>query len=233
MALCPTCHSNIGSGSLGEAARTQGSQGTDSNDLPIPRWSDDPSLTANGLSGAPFKGINRYRNINILELQQRINTTETDLGLPVTSFSPIDHNTHNSRRLLIELREAIEKILNSGGFTLVDYFKLDDDGNEITQNPLLVSQYGAGTPQDEWIDVTRGEPYTDQNGTTITTFMLPDSTVQQTPGVKNDVHLKAVHLEDLRHPIPVGIPALLINGGDQLFHGVKASSASFKKTEPC
>lgn len=243
MAFCPTCHSNIGSGSLSEAQRVQGAQGEDSGDRPVPRWSDDPLLTAKGLNGTTFVGGNKVRAAHITELQERITALEIEVGLTPTEFSDIDEDKHIIRRHIIELREATERLLAFGGQTLVDYFKNDDDENEAPQNPRLSDPaYGAAAEQDEWIDVERGEPYIHNDGTVSGTFVLPDTSVVQSPTLPSRAAIRAVHIEDLRHPISVGVPALLLDRGSisflafsptQIYEGKKDRKSNFTGVKVC
>ncbi len=236
--FCPTCHSSIGSGGLSEAARVQGAQGTDPNGNPIPRWSDDPILTNPPTSGDAYRGVNSPRTVHILELQQQITTMETGLGLVLTAFSPIDDTTHISRRHIIELRQAIERLLNVSGATLEDYFKLDSDGTPQTQNPILVG-FGAASPQVEWIDVNRGEPYQNKDGVAPSTFTLPDNTVVNSPTLPSDVRVRAIHIEDLRHPIPAqAILTLLVTapsfaGNYDIYNAKRSKGASFIDATKC
>lgn len=258
--LCPTCHSQIGTASTTAAGRIQGVEGTDDNLNPIPRWTDDPIITKKGLSGATYAGnADRGRFVQIEELQTARQQQEEDAGLTVeqkTTFSTISTDKHISRRHIVELRESTEKVLNVLGLDLEEYFSLDDDGNPVVQNPNLLVR-GASNPQNEWIDVNRGEAYIDRTGVAKTTVTLPNNSIVDSPTLPRRTHIRAVHIEDLRHPLSVGA-AILMNeivhnesndniffgpqtslfldksqGTSKVYHGRKAGGATVLKVEAC
>lgn len=241
--LCPTCHSQIGTQSTVESERAQGKQGTDDNNNPIPRWTDDPIITLNGFSGDTYLGRpNVVRNAHIKEIQETRVAQEDESEVDPTDFSDIGEDKHITRRHIIELRESTEKILNASGTTLEEYFKLDDDGVEQTQNPKII-----GT-QVEWVDVERGAEYATKDGSLTGEFTLPNGSTIDSPTLPTRIHIRAIHIEDLRHPIAVGIPAILVGsigflnnigqqfgffGGDTVFKGVKNGGANFKGLFSC
>lgn len=230
--LCPTCHSRIGTDSTTDVGRTQGKEGTDDFENPVPRWSDDPVFTGRGLNGSPYgEKSTRVRKKHIKEIQETRTAQEIDAGVTATDFSDIDLDKHISRRHFIELRESTEKILNASGVTLEDYFKQDDGGNEQSQNPNIV-RAGGNSPQTEWVDVERGEQYVSKEGSLKGEFTLPDATTAQSPTLPKRTHIRAVHIEDLRHPISVGIKALLIQNSI-LLKGRKKGRATFVDVEEC
>lgn len=224
--LCPTCHSKIGTQSTVENERIQGHQGVDTDNKPIPRWTDDPLFTRTGLSGTAYKGISRIRKPHILEIQEVINLQEEELGLPITVFSDITEDTHISRRHIIELREAIEKILNVGGITLEEYFKFDADGAEVVQNPRLVA-YGATNPQTEWVDVNRGEAYVDKDGNSKISFLLPDASTQDSPTLPSKTRIRAIHIEDIRHPLQGSDSLFVAPGGAAIITALRVRRNEF------
>jgi len=241
--LCPTCHSKIGTDSTSDAGRIQGKEGTDEFGNPIPRWSDDPVFTGRGLSGSPYdKQSTRARKKHIKEIQETRVTQEDESGVDSTDFSDINDDKHISRKHFIELRESTEKLLNAAGITLEDYFKLDDESNEQPQNPN-VARAGGNTPQDEWVDVERGAEYISKDGSLKSDFTLPDASTAQSPTIPKRTHIRAIHLEDLRHPIPTGIPAILVGSigfltdpigqDDTVFAGVKKAGANFEDLFSC
>ena len=240
MPLCPTCHSEIGNNSTTPSGREQGAEGTDADGNPIPRWSDDPLLTPAALNGSLYQGFDRIRGRHIKELQEKRKQQETEIGIsPPTEFSDIDEDSHVTRRHIIELRESTEKLLNAAGLTLEDYFKQNEAGDELPQNPAL-EQRGADDPQTEWIDVERGAPYVNTTGGTVTTFVLPDATVVPSPTLPKRTKIRAVHIEDLRHPLNLfTVPALVVEvqGFQDTYKGVKEGAhgkeANFKNLEPC
>lgn len=209
---CPTCHSHIGTGT----SRIQGEEGVDADGNPVPRWSDDPILTVLGINGEDYQGEDRLRKLQVVELQTIRADQEEELGISPTPFSDVTTDVHVIRRHIIELRESTEKILNVVGVTLEDYFKLDPDGNEVPQNPELALR-GVADPQVEWTDVERGEDYIHVDASIDGTFTLPDSSTQESPTVPTGTHVRAIHIEDLRHPIQLGVPALLVDALGPLY----------------
>lgn len=228
--LCPTCHSNIGTDNTTESERAQGKQGEDGNANPVPRWTDDPLFTPRGFSGDVYsKRHNNIKKAHIKELQEARTAQETEAGIDETDFSDIDLTDRTkTTRTLIELRESTEKLLNSSGVTLEDYFKLDDDEIEQPQNPKIID-----TPQTEWVDVNRGGAYEDKAGVIKTNFQLPDGETQDSPALPPSVHIRAIHIEDLRHPLIVSTPALLIHPDNGKLFKAGLSGADFKKAEEC
>lgn len=237
--LCKTCHSEIGSGSLDPSQRIQGIQGTDVEGNPIPRWSNDPVLTKGGFSGDDFTGISRATfGANFREIQELRNQQEVEAGLPETEFSPIEPGTHISVRHFTELRESTERILNVVGLSLQEYFSLDAQGVTQPQNPRL-EQFGVPNPQIEWVDVSRGQPYVNKDGELVSTFTLPDSTIVPSPTLPARTKIRAIHFEDLRHPIAnLRSEALLIQEPTgavdiRIYFGTKTGAATFEDLTTC
>jgi len=243
--LCPTCHSDVGTGSLDESDRVQGAQGTDSEGRPVPQWSDDPILTPRGLNGETYVGDTLVRKaiVHLQELQDQRHDQEDEAGIPQTEFSDFGSDNHVLVRHIIELRQSTERLLNASGSTLEEYFKLDADGNEVAQNPILSEDFGISNPQDEWIEVERGAPYIDKNGAIVTSFELPDATSAQSPTLPENTKIKGIHIEDLRHPVSVSQQVAMVSGGSSIsvdpnltrfyegipFEGIQISHANFKK----
>ena len=229
---CLTCHSKIGSDSTTETSRSQGKEGTDSNGNPVPRWTDDPLFTGQGFNGITYGGRrNRVRFVHIKELQDVRKAKETEAGFTEsqkTQFSNISNDRHISRRHIIEIRESTEKLLNDSGATLEDYFKLDEDENVQPQNLKV-----GTTAQSEWIDVNRGEEFIDSEGVQRGEFLLPNGSTQQSPTLPHNTRIRAIHVEDLRHPVSPLVPALLIDMGGGLYHGARQGVANFKNVEIC
>jgi len=233
MALCPTCHSNIGTDSETDTGRQQSKEGTDANDNPVPRWSDDPVFTPGGLSSAPYaQQMTRVRKKHIIELQEARVAEEADAGLTPTDFSDVEFDVHVSRRHIVELRESTERLLNNAGATLEEYFKTDSEGIVQSQNPNVV-RAGGNDPQDEWVDVQRGASYISKTGSAKSEFELPDNTTEQSPTLPSRTHIRAIHIEDLRHPAIVSTLALLILPQSGRIFKAKLSGATFKQTEEC
>jgi len=232
--LCPTCHSKIGTNSTADTGRLQGNEGVDALNNPVPRWSDDPVFTPLGLNSSPYdKKSTRLRVKHIKELQDARIAQETDAGVTPTDFSDLTLDKHISRRHVVELRESTEKLLNAAGITLQDYFKLDDDDTEQTQNPN-VARAGGDDPQTEWVDVARGEEYVAKDGSLKSQFTLPDDTTVQSPTLPKRTHLRAIHIEDLRHPVPVGVLAIVIGASTEGFKAkLNEKTATFRNAQLC
>ncbi len=235
--LCPTCHSKIGTNSTQEIERAQGKQGTDDNENPIPRWTDDPLFTPRGLNGVLYSARhNNSKKVLIKELQDARKAQEEEAGFPEalkTKFSDLDTDFVGSARHITELRESTEKLLNESGSSLEEYFKLDDEENEQPQNPKIV-EAGGNDPQDEWVDVERGREYVAEDGSVKSTFDLPGGSTQPSPTTPQRVHLRAIHFEDLRHPISgIGISALVLESRNGKIYNSTLAGAKFKNTEEC
>lgn len=236
--LCPTCHSRIGAQSTVESERAQGKEGTDENENPVPRWTDDPIFTPRGFSGDTYK--DRHNNIktsHIVELQDARKEQEEEAGIPDalrTNFSDITEETRITQRHIIELRESTEKVLNIVGLTLEDYFKFDDNEEEQPQNPKIVGA-GGDDPQTEWVDVERGATYFDGTGAEKSSFELPDGTIQDSPTLPARHPIRAIHIEDLRHPLAAGVAdAIVIARSNQAFSArLDSETAFFKQATPC
>jgi len=225
MSLCPTCHSEIGNESTNPAKRARGAQGVDSNGNPVPFWTDDPILTSRNFNGISYLGTTHVRVSHIKEIQEVRKQQEEDSGLEPTEFSEITSNTHISRKHIIELRESTERILEANSVSLEEYFKLDAEGNEQSQNLNLQNVANASSPQVEWVDVNRGEAYLDKDGNI--------KAVANSPTLPQRIHVRAVHIEDLRHPIPVGIPALLIHPFNGRLYRSSLKGGNFIETAEC
>ena len=200
ISLCPTCHSQISS----QGHRTQGADGTDSSGNPIPAWSDDPILTSEGFNGANYEGVQFLKASTIQEIQTARQKQESDAGVtPPTEFTPVQVNSVLAFSAhLIELRISTERILDILGLSLKDYFSLDINGDPQPSGP-------NDTPnKEEWTDVIRGSTFNNQGrnaGILVNNnqqFLVNATTQKDTPTIPaNSVLLKAIHIEDLRHPL--------------------------------
>jgi len=194
---CPTCHSKI---SIDPNHRTQGQDGTDENGDPIPRWSDDPILTTRGFSGGTHTGRTDPRVTHIAELQAHRHQLEVDSGINPTEFSEIvgdDDRRHVRKLHIIQLREAIEKILDANGISLEDYFKFDENGNPVSPGP-------NDEVKTDWTDVARGTSYLNKDGSFTSDFELPSGEVKPSPSLPIGTRVRAIHIEDLRRAIQLG-----------------------------
>jgi len=194
---CPTCHSKI---SVDSTHRNQGQDGVDENGDPIPRWSDDPILTTRGFSGSTYTGRTDPRVTHIAELQEDRHTLEINSGIDPTEFSEItgdDDRRHVRKLHIIQLREAIEKILDANGISLEDYFKLDENGNPVSPGP-------NDEVKTDWTDVARGVPYLNKDGSFTTEFELPSGEMRPSPSFPAGTRVRAIHIEDLRRAIQLG-----------------------------
>ena len=209
--LCPTCHSRTSADPANVREQAKEIPADDenlktSNSGAIPQWSDDPCLSLRGFNGDIFKGFDKVKFKHIKEIQEARIVEEELVGIPEdnrTEFSDIDEDKHIRKTHLIELRQSTEKILNAGGFTLKEYFTLDPDGEEVPVGPNDIVN------KEEWTDVDREALYLDKGGEFVTTFVLPDGKTAKSPTIPKGTHIKVIHIEDLRHPLLVGIPALL------------------------
>lgn len=129
---CPICFSDIGTPS------------------PIDFiWTEDPILTTPFLiSGTPYlnyTGFTKIKAQHIKELQDNRKQLETDLGLTLSVFSPIDiiNFYKNMERYIYELRISTENILIELGLTKEEYFNYDKDGNDMR----------PGNHQLDWTDI--------------------------------------------------------------------------------
>lgn len=199
--LCPTCHSKVSP----SGNRKQGIDGEDSNFVSVPVWSNDPILTPEGFNGDRFKGTQFIDVKSILEIQTNRTALETELGIaPLTEFTPVTKDTGLIQAAHInQLRISTERILNFLGVSLEDYFKLDEDGNPQPPGPHDVPN------KQEWTDVVRGLKVNTTNlnsdilSNDNTTFFVNNSTLEPIPTLPTDISfIKAIHVEDLRHPIP-------------------------------
>jgi len=185
----------------------------DTDGKPVPAWSDDPILTPSRTidgvdyppaNGYDYEGFSYIYQRNIQELQDDRRQQETDLGImPLTEFSSVAGD--ESMGLLghvVELRMSTERILDAVGETLQDYFRLDATGTTQPAGPTDV------TEKVEWTDVSRGRALRTQGlnasilNTVHTQFKVNATTDKDIPGIKeNTTFIRAIHLEDLRHPI--------------------------------
>ena len=228
---CPTCHSSI---STDPKKQAQGSTGVDMDGKPLPRWTDDPILTSQGFSGKDYIGQFRPRKVHIKELQDDRKQIELDLEIEPTNFSDLEeHGFHFRKTHLIELRESTEKILDSVGDTLENYFKLDSYGKEIAPGP-------NDAVKKDWTDVSRGLEYLDKTATEKKEFLLPSGTLMLSPTLPVGTHIRAIHIEDLRHPLYAGIPVIMIAyvrpdpfyaGSPTAYTGKKIGPVSYIKAE--
>ncbi len=209
--LCPTCHSRVDpEEDPSKKKRKKGdltplSEGisVSSNTEEIPQWSDDSCLTRLGFSGDNFIGRDAVRDPHIREIQEARKQEELEVGLSgsaLTTFTDIDNQQHIRKAHIIELRESTEKILEAAGRTLKDYFNLDPEENEVDPNPKDLD----GENKEEWTDVERGLEYLNSIGEKTTEFEISSGTFEPSPTLPPNTHIRAIHIEDLRHPMPLG-----------------------------
>lgn len=201
--LCPTCHSVIATNPL--SIRVQGQQQA-STETPvksvsdaIPQWTRDPILTTPSTNGNEFLGQEKLIDLVLTEIQNARRQEEIEVGIPKalqTDFSEISLQ-HFKDVHLIELRESVEKILNTTGLTLFDYFNFDAEGNQVDPGP-------SDKEKSEWSYVERGSQYVHKDGSVSGIFKLPDGTAQKSPSVPINTKMNSIVLEDIRHPILMG-----------------------------
>jgi len=185
--LCPICHSNI----------------EPSN----PDWTKDPVLTIRGLAGEEYKGTIKLDIKYIKEIQDKRKQQEIDIGISEenrTQFTEITPGkTKWNKKYINELRESTEKILGIIETTteeeriglLREYFNYDEYWNYIG-----TYKYGQKIDdKEEWTSIDiNNKP------------KIPKKTATQ----QNIVKIKAINIEDLRHPII--FPNLALLSGEQL-----------------
>lgn len=204
--LCPTCHSKISP----SGKRKKQEDGVDSQDRPVPQWSGDPIFTPDALNGSDYLGVQFIDVRAIKELQDARKSSEIELAItPLTEFSPILGDTGLIQATHItELRISTERIASAIGFTLAEYFSLDDNGVTQPSGPKDVEN------KTEWTDVKRGEKFNSNNRNKSiliennTKFLLSGLTnteenKKETPTMlEGSTLIKGIHIEDLRHPLP-------------------------------
>jgi|GEM_PF-3206480 len=151
-------------------------------------WKDDPLLTSQGLAGDEYKGKTPCRWLHIKQLQDARKQQELDSGIPEeerTEFLEIGKGEPIRKVHIEQLRISTEKILIASGF-------IKEKENEEEPNEADLDEYfnydveGAETRtehQTEWVDIDRDN-----------TDKLPLLQSVKVP-------IKAIHIEDLRHPI--------------------------------
>jgi len=149
--FCPTCHSRLGKieTEIIDLSRSQGSEGKDDNDDPIPRWSNDPVRTSGGFNGPEFVAPQYGLVTDIIELQKDRAEKEVEVGLEDLTLFSDPTIGHIRESIINELRESTEKLLDGAGVTLQEYFSSDADGEPTTDvGPSDVIK-------DEWTDVKK------------------------------------------------------------------------------
>lgn len=124
---CPYCFRNIGS------------------------WQHDPILLPNGskydwisetelvyepdIDNRWYKGVDLIKESDVQSLQDVLKQLEIDLILEVnrTNFSPLNANGifQVTGSHIKEMRDSVEKLLNTIGMVKIDYFNQDEDGHHI------------------------------------------------------------------------------------------------------
>lgn len=160
-------------------------------------WINDPILLPNGAkykfiddthlelvsdeAERFYKGFTSIGLEQIKELQDNRKELEEEL-LTIserTEFTELNDtgNFQVNETHIKELRKSTEKLLDAVGLTKEDYFNYDEEGNEI------IHPIGKKT---EWIDPIDLDIYNPNNK------------------LADNFQIKAVHIEDLRHNIPIG-----------------------------
>lgn len=188
---CPTCLSPVSFSpevSKDPEVRIAGALGIDIFGNPVPTWTDDPILTARGLSGDLYKGNTRPRSIHIKELRYNREGIEGLLNIiPRTSFSSVGGGIQVSSAHIRELRESTEKILAALGISLADYLRTGTADSHIIYSG-------------DWTDVHRGRPYKDADGKLKTsTFFSEDLGNALSPELPAGTKVRAIHIEELRN----------------------------------
>lgn len=116
----------------------------------IGTWKEDPLKTPKGLAGPQYVGKDPVRYYHIIEVRDRINDTETSLGMVPTEWREVLNETRPIRYYhIVECRNAIENILGCLGLPsaeraeiLKQYFNYDEEG----------THYGT-VDREEWVDL--------------------------------------------------------------------------------
>jgi hypothetical protein len=142
-------------------------------------WTDDPILTKGGLSGAEYKGFTAIKAQHIIELQDIRRQHEIGIGIPSGE------------------RTQFTKVEEDGdlpGFFVPDKQHIREL-RESTEKIL------------EALDLTLEDYFNyDENGTEYN--VGNHQTDWYTPDLDNwDGHVRAIHIEDLRHYLPTLVPA--------------------------
>lgn len=150
-------------------------------------WHGDPIKTPKGEAGNDYRGFTFINPTHFIELQEARQEQELNAGIPEeerTTFTPVDTTENRfiqiAKKHLRELRESTEKILMAFGQTK------EVSGEE---NPVVdlenyfnydedAREYNIGDHQLDWHDSDLSEKF---------------------------LNIKAVHIEDLRHAIPIGL----------------------------
>lgn len=176
--LCPTCFSEL----VSDEERKRRIEEDPKHEIYGYSWSDDPVLTPKGLSGEEYKGVTEIKSKHIIELQEARKQQEDDIGMfeeDKTEFTEVKDEVSVDCKHIKELRDSTEKIL-----------KADIDIEELTEEErkeLLYEYFNFDAEGNKKIPAD--ERYIDKDGWTD-------------PDLSRIVKIKAVHIEDLRHPIP-------------------------------
>lgn len=140
----------------------------------IGTWSDDPLLTEKGLAGENYKGLTEVNWQHIKEIQDLRIQQEIEAEIDnKTSFSEINPTIPIHKNHILELRQSTEKLIDIAESDLTHYFNYRiEDEEEIYIGTYKYGQKAAD--KTNWTD----------------------------PNLVGIKKIKAIHIEELRHPLP-------------------------------
>ena len=156
-------------------------------------WTDDPIYANPSLSDYRYLGFTTFKTTHIEELQNDRHQLETDLGLSLTPFSPINDSGifQDLLKYIIELRQSTEQILIAVGMTKYDYFNYDEDGTYM------------GTTQQDWTDVSLEADKFQFKGKHIEDLRHPIQTYWEETWTKNSpIWIKNSNISITQPPYP-------------------------------
>jgi len=143
-------------------------------------WTDDPILTKNGLSGEDYKGFSQIKPEHIIEIQDSRRISEINAGIPALE-----------RTEFTKVKEV-----DAPGFFVPDKKHIRElrESTEKVLNALGLSLDDYFNYDEDGTEYNIGEHQTN--------WYTPDLDAW-------DGHVRAIHIEDLRHPLPEFTPMIL------------------------
>jgi len=128
MSKCPYCFRPIGTHTHDPIILPNGAKY---------KWSDSTEITLieeSDIAKRIYKGFQQITEDEVIELQEELKTLETENGVtPLTEFSPLNSTGkfQITGKHIKEMRDSVEKILDTIGQTKTQFFNYDEDGNHI------------------------------------------------------------------------------------------------------
>lgn len=139
----------------------------------IGTWIEDPILTPKGLAGDDYKGLTKINWHHIKEIQDARKLQEIELEISdKTIFSEITPTIPIHKNHILELRQSTEKLIANVESDLMHYFNY----RIVEYEEVYVGTYKYGEK-------------------------VADKTNWTDSGLINVKKIKAIHIEELRHPI--------------------------------